>query len=552
MPLAQTLLVGIALLGGLVFFHELGHFLAAKYFRVKVLKFSLGFGPRVFGFRRGETEYQVAALPLGGFVRMAGQDPSEKLAPEDRGRGFLEQSPFRRATIALAGPAVNLLLPPLVFFLVHLSPQVTEPAVVGLVVPGEPAERAGLEPGDRVLSVDGVPTRSFHEMREAVESRGGRRIEIVVDRLGERRTLELIPSSETETNPIETTKKGRIGVVAGKLRSYVGVEQGTRAWAAGLRPFDQVVAVNGQSVATGSELKRALRDAGDAPLTLAVQRPRAVPLNTASLGTVETLTLEIPAGAEPLGLDAPDLYLRAVDEKGAAFAAGLRPWDKVVALDGTAVVSRIRLAKMLEDLKPELVGGRRSLAFTVQRGPERLEVAFTPPVVERRDPMLGMVKEPDYGFAFDDRVFMGEPFTPDEMVTVQYGVAEAFSRAIDQTVLVTRSMTLAIAGLFTGRVPTESIGGPIMLFQLAGQSAERGLADFLRLFAFISINLGLINLLPVPILDGFHIVVSGIEGISRRPVPMRFREVANYIGLAMLLALMVLAFKNDIVRTLAQ
>src|SRR3954465_4252888 len=122
-----TLLAGIVLLGALVFFHELGHFLVAKAFNVKVLKFSLGFGPRVWGFKRGETEYQLAALPLGGFVKMAGEIPNEEVAPEDRGRSFMDQAPHRRAMIALAGPAVNLLLPVLVFSIVNLVPRHEDP-----------------------------------------------------------------------------------------------------------------------------------------------------------------------------------------------------------------------------------------------------------------------------------------------------------------------------------------------------------------------------------------------------------------------------------------
>lgn len=559
----QTLIAGIVLLGGLVFFHELGHFVAAKFFNVKVLKFSLGFGPRVFGFRRGETEYQVAALPLGGFVRMAGQDPNDTLAPEDRGRGFIEQSPWRRAVIAFAGPAVNLLLPVLVFFLVNLAPQSSEPAIVGLVVPGEPAERAGVQPGDRIVQVDGVPVRSFVELRELVEERGGAKVNLVVERLDERLSLTLTPTSESESNPIETTKKGRIGIVGARLRSYVGVEPGTRAWEAGIRPFDQVVAVNGHRFSSTRELQKALHDVPEgAALTVEVLRPQPLPLKTVSVGTVAPLIFEVPAGDSPLGLVSPDLFIRTVDETSAAWTAGLRPGDRVVALDGEPVQSRIRFGHMLEDRREALREGRAQLTFTVQRatpadaieavGPvQSLDINYTPPAKERRDRMLGMVQEPDFGFAFDDRVLRGEPTPDDELVTYSYTAGQAFSRSLTQTVELTRVMVLGIAALFTGRVSTETIGGPIMLFQVAGEVARNGFSEFLRLFGLISINLGLVNLLPVPILDGFHIVVSGIEGISRRPVSLRFREVANYVGLAMLLALMVLAFKNDIVRTFA-
>jgi regulator of sigma E protease len=173
-----TAIAFIVLLGGLVFVHELGHFLAAKFFNVKVLKFSLGFGPRVWGFRRGETEYQLAALPLGGFVKMAGENPAEEVSPEDRARSFSAQKPYRRAIIAFAGPFVNLTLPVAVYFLMNLAPQMKEPPIVGAVIPNEPAEVAGVQPGDRIVSIDGQPTESFEAMREAIEARPGREIEV--------------------------------------------------------------------------------------------------------------------------------------------------------------------------------------------------------------------------------------------------------------------------------------------------------------------------------------------------------------------------------------
>src|SRR5512134_3603740 len=149
------------LLGGLIFVHELGHFIAAKLLGVKVVRFSIGFGPRLFGFTRGETEYRIAALPLGGYVKMAGDDPTEELAEGDRGRGFLEQSPGRRFVIAAAGPAMNLVFPVVLYLAIALA-QNGEPTpgpVIGTVSPGSPAAMAGLLPGDRLLSVttpDGV------------------------------------------------------------------------------------------------------------------------------------------------------------------------------------------------------------------------------------------------------------------------------------------------------------------------------------------------------------------------------------------------------------
>src|SRR5690242_3414130 len=210
----------VLLLGGLIFIHELGHFLAAKLLGVKVVRFSIGFGPRLFGFTRGETEYRIAALPLGGYVKMAGDDPTEEVAPEDRGRGFLEQAPWRRFVIAAAGPGMNLGFPILIYMLLALA-QNGEPTpgpVVGTVSPGSPAAEAGLEPGDRILSVttpDGRPhpIRWFAELRDVVSPHPGEALRFDIERGGSRLSpLTIRPARERESNPVETRERGIIGV----------------------------------------------------------------------------------------------------------------------------------------------------------------------------------------------------------------------------------------------------------------------------------------------------------------------------------------------------
>jgi regulator of sigma E protease len=536
----------VVLVGALVFFHELGHFLAAKFFRVKVLRFSVGFGPRVAGFRRGETEYQVAALPLGGYVRMAGEDPTQPVAAEDKGRTFSEQPPHRRAVIALAGPLVNLLLPPLVFFAINLMPQPEMPAVVGVVLPGEPADVAGVQSGDRVLSIEGVPTLAFEQMRSEIEARAGVPTRIVLERDGARLELTVTPSSELEETPVETVRKGKVGIVAGKLPSYVGVQPGSRAWQAGLRTFDRVVSVDGRPAGTAVELDRILRARPNEALAMRVTRAPALPAKGLPPDG-EPLELAIPAGEDALGIERADLYVQVVTPDSAAARAGLRPLDKIVALDGVATSSGPRFERAAR----EALRQHRPLRLTVERDGQPVAVEYQPPLVKRNDPYLGEVEEHDYGFSPHARLFVSEPFRDDELVQVSYPPLQALQRGVATTGVVLRDMLLGLQGLFAGRISTKTIGGPIMLFQLAGAASERGLATFLRMFALISINLGLVNLLPIPVLDGFHIVVAGVEGISRRALPARFREVATYVGLAMVLALMLLAVYNDVVRTLS-
>src|SRR5215475_4066597 len=191
----QNLAAFVLLLGALVFVHELGHFLAAKALGVKVLRFSIGFGPRLIGFTRGETEYRVAALPLGGYVKMAGEVPGEDVSPEEEARSYLAQSPWKRMLIVAAGPAFNLIFPLLVFFLVIVSYPQPSTAVLR-VVPGMPAEAAGIKVGDVVTEVDGRPVRSLEEMQWALVGKVGQRIPVVVQRDGHPVKLVVTPTGE--------------------------------------------------------------------------------------------------------------------------------------------------------------------------------------------------------------------------------------------------------------------------------------------------------------------------------------------------------------------
>ncbi|HWV38260.1 MAG TPA: RIP metalloprotease RseP, partial [Vulgatibacter sp.] len=243
----------VVLLGGLIFFHELGHFLVAKAFRVKVLRFSIGFGPKLVGFTWGETEYRIALLPLGGYVKMAGDDPSTPVEPADAGRGFLEQSPWRRMAIAFAGPAFNLIFPLLAYFAVFsLQTEAIAPHV-GQVIAGMPAEKAGLLPGDRIVAIDGEPVHAFQDLRRFVDPAAGRPLEMEVERAGARTKVAVTPEAFVEQDPIESVTVGKIGIVPNPAAPVVGVGEGGLAFEAGLRTFDRIVSVGGAAVGSIDE-----------------------------------------------------------------------------------------------------------------------------------------------------------------------------------------------------------------------------------------------------------------------------------------------------------
>src|SRR5437870_9109450 len=249
-----TLLAFAVLISVLVFFHEMGHLIVGKLFKVKVLRFSIGFGPKLFGFQRGETEYRFSVLPLGGYVKFAGDVPGEELPSEDRGRGYLEQPPLRKAAIAFAGPAANFLLAMLLFIAIHAAPHKDFAAKVGYVKPGSPAAAAGVKPGDVISAIDGEPVSGFTVFQEKIRARPGRPLRMSMVRDGQPLEVRITPAVHEEKNPLETVKHGRIGIaLRGRQPEITVLRPDSPAAAAGLRTVDLVAPVDGRPVGTHEE-----------------------------------------------------------------------------------------------------------------------------------------------------------------------------------------------------------------------------------------------------------------------------------------------------------
>ena len=545
----------VLLLGGLIFVHELGHFLVAKLLGVKVVRFSIGFGPRLFGITKGETEYRIALLPLGGYVKMAGDDPSEELPPEDRGRGFLEQAPWRRLLIAVAGPAANLVFPGVIYVALAISQngQPTAGPVVGTVAPGSPADRAGLRPGDRIVSVaapDGParPVRYFADLRDLVSPHAGEPLTFSVERGGAAiRPVTITPGADVESNAIETTRRGVIGVTAFYPAALVApVVPGA---AGPVQPFDLVVAAGGKPVRHGGDLELALDAAACGPIDLEVIREEPLPLPGANLADHAARALPgVPTcadGKRTLALADPNVstFIASVAPGSPADRAGLRRGDAILAVNGKAVRSFLRDVNALsrdflqpgKAVKLDLADGR---SVELVPAKESYVDDLTRERVERL--MLGF--QPDRRAPVDGRALVVEE------VPLRRGPAEIAGLAWKQLHEVVRLTVLGIARIVTGDISFKTVGGPIMLFSIASEAAEEGWGSFLFKMALISVNLGLMNLLPIPVLDGGHIAQAAVEGVTRRPLSMRAREIANIVGLVLLFTLMIFVFKNDIVR----
>jgi regulator of sigma E protease len=536
----------VIMVGVLVFVHELGHFLWAKLFRIRVLKFSLGFGPRIAGFQRGGTEYVISALPLGGYVRMLGENPRDEVRPADRSTSFANQSLLRRVIIIVGGPLMNLMFPIALYFVVFLGDTKLTPPTIGRVFPNRPAGDK-LQAGDRVLAIDGDPIDSFYDLTRIVEQSPRKPLRFALERDGQRVERTITPVASAKEMPLDVREEvGRIGVVPHHPLAVVGVSATTSpAAAARLRTFDVVVAASGRPIERWIDLERVLARNGGTLVPLTYLRPTPVPNALGGLceldiyePRVATLTPEPGEGSAlgRAGLEIADLYVSHVTAGSPEHRIGLLPGDRLLELDGRPLAM---WAVFLEDLRQGR-GAPHELRW--RRGDQVMSARFS--LQHER----GMTEHgQDY-----DRYVVGirnwlparaDPAVPNAH-SLMYAAREAF-RATTEVVELT---AFSILRLLQGRLSVKSIGGPLTIFDVAGTAAREGALNYLTLMAFISINLGLINLLPIPLLDGGQLLFLLSEAVLRRPVSVRIREYAHIAGLLMLLAIMVLAFKNDIER----
>jgi regulator of sigma E protease len=542
MDLQSTALL-IILLGVLITVHELGHFLIAKWLNVKVLRFSVGFGPKIVGFTRGETEYRIAWIPLGGYVKMAGELPQDEVSPEDAARGFLAQPPWKRALIVVGGPLFNLIFPVLVYFFVFVGNVQAPSTQIRHVEPGLPAAMAGLEPGDRVLAVEGEQVVTFSQLIEKLDGRAEQPTRLTVQR-GERTfDATLTPAKAFIAEVLASETRGRIGISPISPAPVIGVPAGSPAEKAGLRTFDRIVSINGRPVADLLALREVLRDAtGTLEVLVARAEPLELPGVPGAIPEMVTVRIErLPGeGPEALGAERASLYLWYVYPGGPAAQAGLERGDRLVSVNGRALTS-------FEGFQVAIgQAGTEPFALEWRSGGATKTASIARGKFEHTDRSGQKLKTDGIGVSAAAGFAVEKPKL--DLVSVQIGPAEAFVQAARTVPDITLKTIKVVAALVIGDIPFSSVGGPIMMYDLASRAGGEGLDSFLNLMAIISVNLGVMNLLPIPILDGFALLAAIWEGVRRRPIPVRVREIANMVGLAMLVILMALVMRNDLIR----
>jgi regulator of sigma E protease len=598
--------------GLLVFIHEMGHFLVAKWAGVRVLVFSLGFGPELTGFTRGPTRYRVSLVPLGGYVKMSGETelPEGGYAPDD----YPAQPVWKRSLIIIAGVAMNALLGFLLYAAAVLVGMKVEPVVVGTVRHGGPAWEAGIRSGDRILSADGRRLVAFPDLIYATMD--GDPLDLEVVRSG--RTLHV----PVKPRPAEGEKTPTIGVGAGLGSTLETVPPHGSTEKAGLRKGDRIVAIEGipgdLSLLNDDLFVEAVLPAGG-PLQVSLVRPPAVEPVVVSLPPKE------PAPKEPvrrIGIARLRTTVDMVRPGGPAEAAGWRVDDRPVAVAGRPVrgaisflrevlrapAGEVKVRVARESGETDLVvaasdrGTRletlRDIRFANSASPTAVEVLPEGPpgpggrpapspaeaagipsgaritevdgatVTEFKDAVKRItdVKEGAIEIAWTADAGKGRA----SIVPAPYGAPGLYgldftierseeelsagsplglvSLAAGRCVATTRQILTTIAGIFRGSLDKNNLGGPILIAQVAHQTSKAGFGQFLWLLAMLSINLMFLNVLPIPLLDGGQLALLGVEAATRRAPSEAVVGIAQMVGLAFLLGLMLFISFNDVLR----
>lgn len=538
----------VALISILVFIHELGHFLFARAFGVGVEVFSLGFGPTVASFRWGATEYRLSALPLGGYVRMEGADPfmGEDTELERSSTSLYAKPAWQRMVILAAGPGFNLILPVIVFTALYMAGEEQSRSVVGTVEQGSVAWEAGLRPGDEVIAADGRPVGFWLELADVFDAAGGP-VELEVRRGAEELTLAV--AAPEAKNSVFVTED--YGVHWTRAASVVGVPfEGSPAARAGLRSFDRVTAVDGVAITSYDAL---LEELGrrEGPRVLSVQRAQedAEPLELELRLEPDPGWAPPPGPVEALhanrwGVVPGVLVIGRVVEDSAAEAADLRRGDVLVAVDEVPLLTWEELTHRIQARQKE---GPQPVTLTLLRQGGWETVSLTPRM--QRDTNRAGV----YYYRAVIGVGPGGGWAAGPSGVRQLAFLSALGQGVDETQATARKVLEIIGKLVTGEAaPSQTLGGPIQIFRDAGAAAEQGLMVWARMMGLLSVSLGIINFLPVPVLDGGQFLMDLVELLRGRPVSLLFRERAQQLGVLFLVALSLAVMTWDINRWLTQ
>ncbi|MCA9730956.1 RIP metalloprotease RseP [candidate division KSB1 bacterium] len=430
------LIAFIVVVGFLVFVHELGHFAVAKWVGVRVTVFSIGFGPKIVGFRRGETDYRIAAFPLGGYVKMAGHEPNEELtgAPDE----FASRTVLERMLIIAAGPVMNVLWA-IIFIAIIFYSGIEKPlyfsnaVTIGWVENESPAARAGMHIGDKILQIADKEIHSWEEFYDTDQLYVKDTVDVRVQRQDEQFDLFFISNDSLR-------KEFPLLGLSPPIPAQVGrLVDGFPAEKAGMHVGDRILSINGDSIHSFYQMTRFISTAGDSVLNIKAARADSI-------------------------LDFA--LIAKMDKNSDRYMIGIAPFQ--------------------------------------------------------------------------------------ETQKIKFGVVASLKKSVETNIFMSTLLGDFISRVFRGEASGDEIGGPIKIAEMAGEAARSGLLDVVRLMGFLSLQLGLLNLLPIPVFDGGHLFLLTMEGVMRRPLSQSSREVIQMVGLFIIISLMVFVFYNDIASILSR
>lgn len=440
----------ILLLGPLIAIHEFGHYFVARKLGVKVLVYSIGFGPTILKWtsKKSGIQYQLSALPLGGYVKML-DEREENVAEADLPYAFNRQHPWKRIAIVAAGPLINLIFAILLFWLLFLPSQEQLNTRVGKVLADTPAAAAQMQVGDKITAIDGTPVTTWEKLNFAL-----------VDRVGETGKIQ-----------VQAERAGEIKTFSLPIQNFLNDQSQSPLDILGFTPY----------------------------------RP------------------QIPA------------IVSKLSEDGAAIRQGMQVGDQIIAIDGIKMNDWYDVVQVVQ-ASPE-----KLLKVDVLRNNQVQQLEVMPQ--GKRDNMgnvsgvLGVQSDPG-------KIVIPEDFKQ----TIQYSPSEALFMAVDKTGQLSSMILNSIVKMVRGLIGLDNLSGPITIAKVAGQSAEMGWQTFISFMALMSVSLGILNLLPIPMLDGGHLVYYFIELIRGKPVSEQIQLVGLKIGMVLLGSMMLLALFNDIMR----
>ncbi|MBP5435089.1 RIP metalloprotease RseP [bacterium] len=524
-------LFGVLLLGIVVLVHEFGHFIVARLCGVRVEVFSIGFGKALCKLKRGDTEYRISLVPLGGYVKMSGENPSEQEENEDKNIDpdllFSHKKWWQKVCIVFAGPLFNILFTAVVLFVVSFFRLTAPSSLIEHVDPNGPAAAAGMVDGDIIVKMGNHEIKVWEDitppLTELLENGECREIPVVVNRDGKLITLNVHPQTDTYKDDFgEEQVRCVLGVVRApadativNLNNYPNLKNG-----------DKILSVDGIEIDRFYKLKKL------------VEKPFRE-MKLIRDGKEMTVKFDQEGEFKKPELLHGGLIVSSVKKDGYTEKVGIRTGDAVLGINGIEITAPFKFYSEMKKLS-----SGDPVKLEILRDGERRNIDFTLESETKTDEMTGIASQRinwDAQFAFSYDV-------PEVMARRGNPVGYVFKYAATETA---KMFLLTVKGfwyMISGKLSVKSVGGPIMIFDITKRAAELGADYFLYIMAVISINLGIINLMPIPVMDGGYVVIYTIEGIRRKSISPKLLQRLLTAGMVILFALMALAMTNDISR----